>query len=598
MNQDENNIDEGHLQQQQQQQRLAEYYKLFDERTNDGRVFDEDMSAQNVNKTRLTSNEAKARTNYEAVIKTLRTEYKKSKYVHPIATTKEEVLQQRVVAPCLAPKNVSSRAATNERRAGREYPKRIHAWTDFRENVENYKINEGTSLLDEALNQIFLMSLNIAETSLSDEAAEQQNLIYNLNMTLRRAGIVHSIAKNDRSLQGNPDFCIRNATENVSIICECKSTHNLLLPMTADKCKEEYDSAYSHTNVFPKAWSNVAHPIGQLLFYLVDNRHCYGALTSGTRTYFIKLEVSEHGNNCNYSVDEVQASDAPSAAAHSPATKKMKTGEAAEIRESSDTNDVNTYGDGEIKVYISDAWFVGQANYLRAWAYVHSLRETMQPLKKLPNWIRSSSIVATPEQREGKPDRANINNNQDSTSPNDGHSERNECVNKFANTCNREYYYPIHDGAIAFVPYDNIVTVGVLGEGRNGGCFKVKWNGTEYAMKQFDIGRNGDKYFVKEIRAYMLLKDVWGILVPRPIFLSESYSGNVMFLGLQLGHESENEEDYKKFKDVLQRLKKEYGIRHNDAECGRNMIVITDANGKERVVAIDFEDWDEVQDHQ
>ena len=67
-----------------------------------------------------------------------------------------------------------------------------------------------------------------------------------------------------------------------------------------------------------------------------------------------------------------------------------------------------------------------------------------------------------------------------------------------------------------------------------------------------------------------------------------------MFLGLQLGYESETVENYKKFDDVLQRLKKEYGIQHNDAE-GRNMIAITDSNGKEKVVAIDFEDWDVVQ---
>jgi hypothetical protein len=113
-------------------------------------------------------------------------------------------------------------------------------------------------------------------------------------------------------------------------------------------------------------------------------------------------------------------------------------------------------------------------------------------------------------------------------------------------------------------------------------------------LKQFDIGRDGDTYFEKEIQAYMLLQKAWGVLVPRPLFLSESFSGGRLFLGLQLGHESTSSEDLLKFKNVLQQIEKEYGIRLNDVECGRNMIIITDSKGVERVAAIDLEDWVEV----
>ena len=67
-----------------------------------------------------------------------------------------------------------------------------------------------------------------------------------------------------------------------------------------------------------------------------------------------------------------------------------------------------------------------------------------------------------------------------------------------------EYYYPFHQGALDYISYDDIENVDMIGHGRNGGCFKVKWNGVEYAMKQFDIGRNGDGYFINEICAYML----------------------------------------------------------------------------------------------
>ena len=155
-------------------------------------------------------------------------------------------------------------------------------------------------------------------------------------------------------------------------------------------------------------------------------------------------------------------------------------------------------------------------------------------------------------------------------------------------------FLPLHRGELILASLDEIEIMGVLGYGYNGVCFKVKWNGTEYAMKQFDIGQDGDTFFSREIRAYMLLQSAWGILVPRPIFISESFSGGVMFLGLQLGRESKNNDDIHKFEKVLEQIETEYGIRHNDAERGRNMITITDINGDERVVAIDFEDWDDV----
>jgi hypothetical protein len=585
---------------QQRQSSSINYYQFFDQKTNHGKVFDEYLSAQHVGKKSLTASEKKARSLYQETIETLHGYYRGKN--HPVATTKEEVLQQRVVAPCLGIGRVSSRSATNERRSHRVYPTNFHPWTDFQEQVENFKVNGSAT---EELDQIFYTSLKNAKTKLTNEAGEQHSLTLNLGMTLEAAGIVHSIVDEYDNVKGDPDFIIKSEDKKISIICECKATHNLLLPMTAVKCKEAYDTAYANTTgstELKKLWSNVAHPIGQLLWYLIDNKHCYGALTSGTRTYFVKIEVPDHTISNDSFDGERKASAVDHIASRNPAEKKMKMGKATGVPFSRDKGDFQNYdNDDGIRVYISDAWFVGQANYLRAWAYVHNLRESMQPFKITPGWLES-----TPEQRGAKPSgRNNLKDNASSgnnnvkygpSSSNDGSPpSRNEYGGQFANTCNIEYYHPIHRGAIAFAPYDDIVTVGVLGQGRNGGCFHVKWKGTEYAMKQFDIGKHGDKLFMKEIRAYMLLKDVWGILVPRPIFLSESYSGNIMFLGLQLGHESDHADDDKKFVDVLQRLKKEYGIRHNDAECGRNMIAITDSNGEERVVAIDFEDWDQVQ---
>ena len=106
---------------------------------------------------------------------------------------------------------------------------------------------------------------------------------------------------------------------------------------------------------------------------MVDNEHCYGALTSGTRTYFLKIEFPERTSTSTLineaSVDRV--------ATRSQA-KRMRIGETTGTPDYSHNCESDSNGDDEIKVYISDAWFVGEANYLRAWAYVDSLRESMQ----------------------------------------------------------------------------------------------------------------------------------------------------------------------------------------------------------------------------
>eukprot|EP00980_Cylindrotheca_fusiformis_P004560 scaffold975_cov90-Cylindrotheca_fusiformis.AAC.3 len=111
-------------------------------------------------------------------------------------------------------------------------------------------------------------------------------------------------------------------------------------------------------------------------------------------------------------------------------------------------------------------------------------------------------------------------------------------------------------------------------------------------MKQFDVGKDGDSGFNKEVEAYRKLQEVWGVLVPKPLFLSESISGGVQFLGLQLGRDPTLADDLSLWGSVVQRLEKEFGIRHNDA-VRRNQLYLPDENGVERLVAIDFEDWDE-----
>jgi hypothetical protein len=96
----DNNEDEEQQQQQQQQQGSIHYYEFFDEMTNNGRVFDEDLSKKVIKRESLTPGEQETREAYKETIESLQEYYDNcDDKDHPIATTKEEVLQQRVVAP-------------------------------------------------------------------------------------------------------------------------------------------------------------------------------------------------------------------------------------------------------------------------------------------------------------------------------------------------------------------------------------------------------------------------------------------------------------------------------------------------------------------
>jgi predicted Ser/Thr protein kinase len=495
------------------------------------------------------------------------------------------------------------------------YPQAIHSWNTFREGAEGFTLDDGSLIMEAPIERIFYTSLTNAGTESCDEADEQYVLLQILDQTLRKAGIVNSMKKRTRN-HGKMDFCVMKDKDNISIVCECKSTHNLLLPMTADECTATYNHAYAHGvrhGIRSIEWSNVAHPIGQLLRYMVDIQHRLGALTSGTRTYFVKIQGPDDTSVSAYATRVQGLGGTTYQVSNNTPGKKLKVNDAviSSFGQKDRRNDVsssttdNSQGkvladcnvDSDLTVYISDAWFVGEANYLRAWAYMNTLHETtVQPWKNPTSWIKSTNEEggSTPNQWPKMP--SDINSSVKSSSPSDvRHSDDDYSGGSAVKGCNMVYNNPMYQNALEHVPIDEIKILDVVGEGRNGVCYKVKWKGVECAMKQFDIGRDGDFSFKREIQAYMLLQKAWGILVPQPMFISETFSGGTVFLGLQLGHESTNIDDLPKFDYVLKQLEKEFGIQHNDAECGRNMLIITDADGAERVVAIDFEDWDEVQ---
>lgn len=103
------------------------------------------------------------------------------------------------------------------------------------------------------------------------------------------------------------------------------------------------------------------------------------------------------------------------------------------------------------------------------------------------------------------------------------------------------------------------------------------------------MGKDGYEYFDSEVAAYLALESVLGSLVVTPLFVSESWSGWIKFIGLQLGRDPLPGDDISKRINVLSTLENKYGFRHDAIEDG-NMIFIFDKKTKtERLVAIGLE---------
>ena len=251
----------------------------------------------------------------------------------------------------------------------------------------------------------------------------------------------------------------------------------------------------------------------------------YGALSSSTHTYFVRMFDEDGGNVAE-------------------------------------------------NVAISDACFVGEKNYLRAWAYIYSLTSSEDAFFALP--AENPGISWAGSDEEFQPD--NEARGARSTRGDDGEPES-------GHGCGES-------GSIPHESLGEIKSTGVVGYGRNGCVIRALWKGKEVAVKQFDCGRQGGlDRFNSEVKAYEMLKDVRGVLVPKAFFVSELSGLGIKYLGLQLGRDPDQEDDtINRFK-VLSTLREKYGIKHKDS-IGRNGLIIADDSGNERMVVIDWEEYD------
>ena len=325
-----------------QKEQEEPFFAYFDHETNNGVVFDEDLSIlEELPVDSLTIVEQTARLKWQAAQSRIHGHYWEPRF---LSDTKE-LLEERLVAPTLVTHYASTRSKPAESRAGRKYAAEIFPWRDFAQGLAEF-VQPNIPLTSDPWDRLSVFNMSLQNGKLqkakSDEREEEIFLVDLLNDSLHTHGLVGPIRSWGPSV-GRPDIKTTSVVdgaprkEDVKVLAEFKSTHNLALPMSAANVCKTYNNAYQAVcmqgNDRTDGWSRVCHPLGQLLGYMADNSRRFGVLSSGTRSYFVRIRKR-------------------------------------------DDND-------EEVVEISDAMFIGQENYLKAWLYIHRLASSStEPLDK------------------------------------------------------------------------------------------------------------------------------------------------------------------------------------------------------------------------
>ena len=577
----------------------------FDDVTNSGKVFSTESAGTMIG-VKLTNYEKEERERWAILKRTLMNHYREFLTLDPIDM--KELLRMRIAPPVLAVEGASARSSIKDKRKKRVYPNAIHEWKNFEHDVlANEFSGAPTEVGITETENPFLLSLADRQSEIN-ESMEAYYLDKYVLTPLSDMGLMRYRLDTQASfIYGKPDaVMLKNlptpeelvkdpsTQEQVAACCEWKSTQNLLLPDGIEQMIEEYSKALvrqtENRGKRSHGWSRVCHPIGQLVGYMVDNKTPYGILTSGTKTYFLFLLVEE---------DDVDR-----------------------------------------QLQITPAWFIGQENYLKAWAYFYKMASGADslPTSDVPaTWLESTPSTSPEEKSDppgmpppdeeggdgedgepaGKRNRIEIKDSGHGTrkappakkrkSGQGGGSSKTRAVAELSGEMDIsstppndnndiDIDYPENglsdNEQIPFIKFNSLTDIESLGWGRNGCTFKATWEGKVVAVKQFDLTKNARAYEI-ELEAYNRLQDDWGILVPTPFFISESPSGNVRFLGMQLGRPPKDDEpvDDDDYCNVLAALKKKYGFRQMDWSHGENCVYLDDGSkGTSTLVLIDLED--------
>ena len=221
---------------------MSDYYEYFDRIANGGYVFDDDLSSETLKINELSVSEKKERAAWQKDFKKIYKHYSSSREESPKVDSLEALLEQRLIAPILANRNVTVRTKINESRSGRMYPppSAVCLWSDFVKQVSRYE-PPAKKLVPFSFN-VFPSALVAGEAECRSETEEQNYVVTNALQVLRRAQVVHEI-KLETGTVGKPDFTLMKNARIMSVVGESKSTDNLLLPHDSKDLLRKYGPA-------------------------------------------------------------------------------------------------------------------------------------------------------------------------------------------------------------------------------------------------------------------------------------------------------------------------------------------------------------------
>lgn len=422
--------------------------------------------------------------------------------------TAKQFLDHRILAPILtASAHIVSGPSTSREQRDRTFPSHdaVLEWKEFDELVSLF---EPCEVSNPEFQDTWYLSGSSA-SSLRDEEGEKHWLNSNVLDRLHEAKLLDNNPIT-ATPEGRPDLYLCGRCEELQSIVVCietKSTHNLWIPSTTESIVVNYKEAWNHS---PDLNHSILHPIGQVVRTMIVHKVMHGVLSSATRTYFLRFETKTDG----------------------------------------------------VRLLVSRRWYVGEHNYLRAWAWFSSSagREDKAnfPEHQLKSWTKQSprQVPKRSSPRLGK-DVCNL------TLANIAHIEWND------------------------IDYSGVI----LGYGRHGSVREAVWGNKSIAVKVFDVDHEGVDSFERELSAYLSLNKVQGLLIPKLYFWSRHWAGSLFAIGLQAGRWEPvhgSRDSWAEKEAVLEGLR-EYGFLHHDSDDIRNFIYIDDEEGGERLVAIDLE---------
>ncbi len=422
----------------------------------------------------------------------------------------EEFLECRVLAPILldSKENVSRPSSSKDRRERLFPPKNaLLEWDDFDKNVSQFKPSASA---DGKYKDTWGYSAG-DDLSLKNEEEEKAWINSNVINRLHHASLLCRENHSAENALGMPDMSLYGGSTDLQCIIatiEVKSTHNLWLPPLAESIVENFNESLDGDHAL---FFCVAHVIGQVCRTMIVNEVTHGAITSSTRTHFVRFMVESD----------------------------------------------------KATMLISRRWYVGEPNYLRAWAWFsQSAREEAK--KPFPEvHFRKWSNASPP--RKPKRRSARLAGQESISKP---------VVN------------------VLRIDWEDIEFTGVvLGYGRHGSVHEARWGYETVAIKIFDIDHGAEDAFERELSAYIKLKEVQGLLIPKLHFWTRHWTGSLFALGLQLGRSEPacGRHDVWIEKEAVLEGLRERGYSHTDSDDLRNFVYIDNGCGGDRLVAIDLE---------